>query len=812
MVATLLSLTLLVSQAMPIGPAEAAAETAAAPADTVPSPSRIVRRFAPLEVRAPLHDLRSSQTVHTIAGPALRMLPADQLADLLVLQPGVVAQAEELHVRGGRAGETTVNLGGLDLDEPLRRRPMPVPLFALRSVDLVSGAPGAQYGCGLAGVLDLHTMDPGERPSLEWRWQSDGRLGTHYDRIAGRLGTPLRVWGLGLVAAADATLDDTWLPSLRSLSRREVAGLSFGWRAENRLLGYAKLAPVGPRQPVTAQVLVGRQVHRPYDPAWSLDGWTYLPPNIKESPEFSTVPLPGYQRYRAADHFAITDESDLAALVSLSARRVAGQATLSLGLLRTRSVTSVGGGHESPDVVHRPSYANPPRDRFYVLWGDYPLYRESAGDVLTLRGDLEATTKSGGGIKAGSGLTYETVSLREMDWPLASFGWTVGELAPSAVDSIRSYRAFAPGGFGYVQSRWLSGGLVMNTGMRVEYFTAGPQAGDQTLPGSTRGVWSLSPRLGIAYPISVRDVFSLAYSRVHQAPGRDFLYDRRGATTDRQPLGNPALQPSTAISYEAAVKHLLSPAWALQASVFLRDVFGQIGARDYAIPGGPTDLRYVNEDQGQALGFEWSVVYDAAERRHLEVHYTWMQAWGNESRSEGDPYGPVRGFRTPPLGDQALSWDRRHTLLASGTWQWQKRWSLSWSTAVASPLPWTPKPFRQPVSDLSVVNSRRLDWSENTNFGLQWSLSFLPGMALGLDVRNLFDNRAELAATVDGYPNPIINTRYDDYGAYRTETGLDGGAYWKDGVGGEPGYWVPVHDPRLFSPPRIVRASIGASW
>jgi hypothetical protein len=65
---------------------------------------------------------------------------------------------------------------------------------------------------------------------------------------------------------------------------------------------------------------------------------------------------------------------------------------------------------------------------------------------------------------------------------------------------------------------------------------------------------------------------------------------------------------------------------------------------------------------------------------------------------------------------------------------------------------------------------------------------------------------------VDGYPNPVVNTLYDDYGAYRTETGLGGGAYWLDGVGGAPGSWVPVHDPRLAQPRRTVRASVGASW
>ena len=75
-----------------------------------------------------------------------------------------------------------------------------------------------------------------------------------------------------------------------------------------------------------------------------------------------------------------------------------------------------------------------------------------------------------------------------------------------------------------------------------------------------------------------------ASNSIQQAPGRDFLYDNRDdhheGVTHRQPLGNPALGPATLISYEAGVKHLISERWALQGSLFYRDVYDQIGARE----------------------------------------------------------------------------------------------------------------------------------------------------------------------------------------------------------------------------------------
>jgi outer membrane receptor protein involved in Fe transport len=299
---------------------------------------------------------------------------------------------------------------------------------------------------------------------------------------------------------------------------------------------------------------------------------------------------------------------------------------------------------------------------------------------------------------------------------------------------------------------------------------------------------------------------------VSQTPERDLLYDRRIAITNRQPLGNPALRPARMISYEAALKHLFGPVWSLQTSFFYRDAAFMAGARDDQTPGpgGRVDPRYTDEDQASSAGFELSWVRDAGDRRRIEAHYTFMHAWGAESRPEGDPYGPAREVGSPPISEQPLSWDRRHSLIVSGLWSWGARVSLAWSGSLGSPLAWTPKPRRQQLADVTTVNSRRFGWSGITNVGVNWSPPYVLGLTFGFEARNLFDDRSERAATVDGYPNPVINTYFDDYGAYRTETGLGGGAYWS--TGGGTGHWVPVHDARLFNPPRSLRASVGRRW
>jgi hypothetical protein len=81
---------------------------------------------------------------------------------------------------------------------------------------------------------------------------------------------------------------------------------------------------------------------------------------------------------------------------------------------------------------------------------------------------------------------------------------------------------------------------------------------------------------------------------------------------------------------------------------------------------------------------------------------------------------------------------------------------------------------------------------------------------VGVEVQNVFDQRGPASATLDGYPNPTINTYYDDYGAFRTDTGL-GGAYWNNGGAFVPTGWVRVEDPRLDRAPRTIRVRIDAA-
>jgi len=561
-------------------------------------------------------------------------------------------------------------------------------------------------------------------------------------------------------------------------------------------------------------VVVNRNVVAPYSPMWSLDGWTIpelpLTPNTI-GPGFSPDSVPGWGRYRAADHLDLTDDRRIAAILSLAHTRSSDRWSAALAWSHARTLTSVGGSDDESDLT-KDRWAVwglpdvPTSQPFYAYYGEEPYFRRALSTTLTARTDYERFAQHGVSLRGGVGLTHETVDLRQIDISAPGFG----------IDSLRAFNARDPGGYAYGQTRWRFEGMVLNAGLRLEYFSPGSASFNPLATSTPGATWSLSPRLGVAYPISARDVFSLAYVRIQQNPPRDQLYDSRGGQgpiNNREPLGNPALVPSTVISYQAAIKHLFNPAWSAQCAAFYRDLFGQIGAREITVPNQLPELQYQNEDSGHAEGFELSLLYVAEPGRSAELHYTYLDAFGTGSDPAGYPFGPPLGARPAPIEEQPLSWDQRHTisLLLSSVAPFGLH--LAWTTTAASGRPWSPSPPRSLPPDLSFINSRRFPWSETSSLRVDWRPPYTGGrLSLGLEARNLFDERTESAATLSGFPNPLINTVYDDYGAWRNISGVSGGAYWNDKDGdGLPG-WIPAHDPRLLVPARSVRLALGLSW
>lgn len=786
-----------------------------------------------------MNDLRSNATVHVVTPEALRTLPIGSLTQAVALQPGVVLLGEELHVRGGRAGETQWISSGLVLDEPVRGRAPEVPVFAVQRAELLAGGLDAEYPGTLAGVIDLRTWNPTERPGGTLRWLTSGKRGGAYDWAGGRLTGPIPRTPLGLALAAETRLDDQGLPGRHSRGRDGVAGLRFGWRNDNHVAGFGKLALTRDPSLFSVEWLGSRTVEAPFNPmfTWNDSVLIYtLTPTGEElgTPVFDSMNV----FYRADDHLPMTERRrhDLIA----QSMRAFGETRVRVaaGYSRSSTLTSAGLTHDwrpiLGDSLRFGDQMDPRRDPFHAYQGDVPYFHETRAERWQLAVTATARPFPGQRLGGGAGVTYEAVESLEYDDALRSEG------SSSLADPLRTYHTHAPGGWAYLQHRGEREGLAWNAGLRLEAWTAG----DARAPGpavdapdleATGWFTTLSPRVGLVIPFGTRDALSMSYARIHQAPARDHLADSRVLVYTHRPLGSPALRPTELVTTQVGFKHLVDARWALQVSYFQRDLYNQVGIVNDAIFANTFRARYANSEYGHASGFEIALLANArgpddATRAHrswplrfldgeMSLRYTNMSAQGSISDPEGWPYGFPFGARPLPSGEHPLDWDRGHTFTFDGVWREPRVFSLAWVTQLGSGARWTPSvayagqttgPLATP--DLQHVNSRVLRFGERTDVALRVEPRALRGVRLLLDVRNAFDSRHATLASVSGWPNGTVNTRQDDYGGYRTDTGSDGTAYWDPRANGGQGAWVPVNDPRLRQPGRSLRAGFELGW
>jgi outer membrane receptor protein involved in Fe transport len=822
---------------VPASPADSAGLAPAAPSDTLP---REVRRFPPIEVAAGrLHDMRSNATVHRVTPEALRDLPITSLTQALALQPGVVALGEDLHVRGGRAGETQWTLAGLVLNEPLRDRAPELPVMAVQYADLIAGGLDAEYAGALAGVVDLRTWNPSARAGGAVRWLTTARQGTSFDWVGARGSVPLRVAGLGLVAAGETRLDDQYLPGRPSRGREEVLGGHFGWRNDNHMLGWAKLAPVKGPQRYSIEATGSRVISQPYDPmiSWNDSLLVYF---LSQACDLCPPYLDSTMRYyRASDHQPMTETRRLTTLAQASGMGSRLPWRVAFSWQHGSELTSPGLTQDPKNLLPSQKLKfgddmDPERDPFRAYFGEWAYFKRTRFDRLQGAANATWVQSSKSRIGFGAGMSWDDVELYELD-AVAS--------TSSLIDSLRTFHTRAPGGWAYVQQRWEHEGLVWNGGLRLQAFSAGGDARAPAGSGSAGQVpdkvspgthWTLSPRLGLAFPLSVRDAFSVSYARIHQPPGREYLSDSRLLIYSRHPLGDPALEPGELITYQAGVKHVFDTRWAAQVSLFQRDLYGQVGIINDPYFGNTFRARYANSEYGHATGVEFALLGGpapapaAGTRPHpgwrdrllsaeLGARLTIMTSHGTISSPDGWYYGMPYGFRPLPIGEHPLDWDRGQVFTFDAIWRESHAYTVAWVTQFSTGARWTPTVAYTgtpggPVAatDLSAVNSRELPGRERTDVAVRLEPGVLRGVRLLLEVRNLFDSRGEAFASLAGFPNPTINTLRDDYGGYRTDTKNGGGAYWDPRANGGRGGWVPVNDARLQLPPRSVRLGIEA--
>ncbi len=263
----------------------------------------------------------------------------------------------------------------------------------------------------------------------------------------------------------------------------------------------------------------------------------------------------------------------------------------------------------------------------------------------------------------------------------------------------------------------------------------------------------ISPRLGIAYPITDRGVIHFSFGHFFQVPSFERLYTNPGykmgeGSATYGIYGNPDLSPQKTVMYELGLKQEVAPGISVDVTGYYRDV------RDWVSTGIPTEIlgtasyyTYVNKDYSNIRGVTVNVDRQFRNNFGFNINYTFQIAEGSNS-DPGDEFSAVSNNEEPTRSIVPLDWDQRHTVNGS-FFLGGKQWNLTMLGQFGSGYPYTPSYSTASLSGVGTstdltTNSGRKPITYNLDVSFLYRLPFRQFESqLTIKVLNLLDRRNE---------------------------------------------------------------------
>jgi hypothetical protein len=773
----------------------------------------------------------------------LDALPITNLNQAVEIQAGIV----DGHFRGGRSGEVLYLVDGVSITDAYdNSQGTQIDQAAVQELQVISGTFNAEYGQAQSGVVNIITKEGGDKYNV--------RLGSEFgDYLSTRESTFMHINNVSPTAIQDYRVtvdgpvprtrnlyfyangryqrDDGWLYGKRrwGLEHKVLATDSgfnvfpnYGdnsWASMNsnfERFGYGKLTwSASPTTKLTYSNNTSKRIYRDFD-----NGYKFLPDATK-------------RRYR-------NGYTNLLKFNQTLTKRIFYE----LNYTNTFS--------EYHDFVYPSAtdsrYVHPAYNDFNpaytleVAGNDLSRFRrwtqtnEFAGYLSAQATELHLL-KAGFDVKLHQ-LFYEDINLIPAD-PNALFNpsgqpdYLVFQSAVPDVSSPSHDKYLnKPAELGiFVQDKFELRSLIINAGLRYDYFDPDgrlpvdpkdPSIYEPLLPDSVYqaehgslpnpGWWykkvsaksRISPRLGIAYPMSDQGVFHFSYGHFVQRPTFERMYtnpefELESGVGLNTVMGNPDLKMEETVSYEFGFQQQIAADVAINTSIFYRDIRNLV-ATDKIVEtykSGTKYAQYVNRSFGEVKGITLSIDRRLAGNFSAFLDYTYQTADGDASNPQ-NAYNASRGNnpREPNRQLVPLDWDRRHTINVSATYAVPRSdgWGGTILATYGSGLPYSPvnqgirtgyendgrKPDYKNV-DLSAFKKFRLDE--------QYSLT------LSAMIQNVFDIANE-------------NGVYNDTGraGYSQEE--------------RTAYEVPYinsleevyTNPSFYSRPRVVRVGLEVAW
>ncbi len=375
----------------------------------------------------------------------------------------------------------------------------------------------------------------------------------------------------------------------------------------------------------------------------------------------------------------------------------------------------------------------------------------------------------------------------------------------------------------YVQDKMEYDILIINAGVRFDYFNS-----NASLPADLRNPrhnplypgaiedpnnpgnymlemvkadpkFQVSPRLGASFPITDQGIIRFSYGHFFKIPSFENLYTNpdffvQPSSNVSSTTGNPDLNAEKNVIYEIGLQQVLFDNFALNFSLYYRDIRNWLGMEIINTYEGFKYARYINRDYANVKGFILTLDKRFADYFGVKFDYTYQIAQGNAS----DPRAVFNNNQTnPPIEETKsvvpLDWDQRHTLNVNLNVGVPGDWTVGMIFQYGSGQPYTEDP--RISQGVRFENGGIKPTFYNVDLRADKTFDF-DGFRINtyLLIYNLFDIRNEFGVyTTTGRANVDLNANY------YTQSDIIG-------LNTIPEY---VNNPSMYSSPREIRLGLG---
>ena len=566
-------------------------------------------------------DLTASQKITT--SDEIKVMPVETFLGVLSTQAGVNQGAGgELHIRGGRSNEIGYYIDGVSVANPFFTNGLAVNISnkAIEEMKVVSGAFNAEYGNAMSGIVNLQIKDGGKKHHGSLSYQSgdhqssDTDLFTNIDQFSlftnkvldGTINGPMPFMSndgkFTFNISARYSNSEGYYYGIREHTINDSADFrdSDNWYIE--MNGDSTFVPMSPRNNlnlmgkftyrVSPLLKVSMQMLHSGGKSKSYSHYYKFNPDGTSTSEssnnnfslklnhalgkrsfyeanisFSNTDYMGYQ-FKPIDLSSSVHEDD-------ASRFGTGQYVLHNEFENGAKYWLLNGSEYAPTSRIKGS----PTSSTFSFGGSNRGHSYRKSNSLSFKFDFTSQVTNRHEVKTGINFRSDDLDERNFSVLYDNQIYRVPTILPeNDSPSHNHYNNTATFFSGYIQDKIEYDHFITNVGIRLDqfkpdenYITDFLNPEGEKEKASNKSM--ISPRIGVAFPITDRGILHFSYGHFYQMPTLRRLYKKSIFGAGLAPtVGYADLKPEKTVLYEFGLQQQIGPIMAVEMSAFYKDI------------------------------------------------------------------------------------------------------------------------------------------------------------------------------------------------------------------------------------------------